>query len=599
MVSTHLLIVLSFLNALNVINTSKDKLIEDNIHGLIASFGDFDSDKNTDVFLITENGKSLEILRGYITSEPALRKWPSIKCTFDNTNEIIVGVITSDFSGKAMMDVLVVTTSSVKDKNLFNLWLFRGNASHLDCNTSKALVTDVKSHPFVLDYNGDMISDFIVETNNCSRELWTRSATNTLQRDCPLEIQPKVSQSMRFPHSNAFINLDPFGKDMSPDVFISGTDHMEYWYDNHGFSPEDVVIFHYPDPKTYQHKGQSAFVDFNIDGQIDHILPVCKSIDDNICKDPQILGYDFNQKTWVSVMSDFSYGNSSLTFAQVSVEGQNLPITLRHGDIDGDGYIDFITVMKNNENEYKGVVLKNKANNNTFGRHFVIDWTSDKHLNPGLNVDSVAFFDLYEDGKLDILMTTSDDKKVRTVFAVVNTQLIAACFLKILVTSGLCYGSSCPRGNIPYGTNQFGPFVCYQLQDLEGVWQTGCAGQLSQTAHSALQMPYSVFGLGETPNFVENVYASIPSGKMGSRSSKWTQIVPDAQVVLIPFPPNDTNNWISKLFYTPSTIIFSTLITLAAICCLLVLIIGILHRKELLEDLADHEEYKRFWPESR
>jgi integrin alpha FG-GAP repeat containing protein 1 len=112
-------------------------------------------------------------------------------------------------------------------------------------------------------------------------------------------------------------------------------------------------------------------------------------------------------------------------------------------------------------------------------------------------------------------------------------------------------------------------------------------------------MPYSVFGLGETPNFVETVSASIPSGRMPIRKSKWTQIVPDAQVVLIPFPPNETDYWISKLFYTPSNIVFSTLITLASICCVLVLIIGILHRKELLEDLAEHEEYKRHWPESR
>src|SRR5689334_7415225 len=109
---SHILIVLSLLN---VIITSKDKLIDDNINGLIASFGDFDSDKFTDVFLITENGKSLELLKAFPT-EPVLRKWTSIKCSFNNTNEIIVGVITSDFTGKAMMDVLVVTTSS--DKNL-------------------------------------------------------------------------------------------------------------------------------------------------------------------------------------------------------------------------------------------------------------------------------------------------------------------------------------------------------------------------------------------------------------------------------------------------------------------------------------------------
>ena len=35
-------------------------------------------------------------------------------------------------------------------------------------------------------------------------------------------------------------------------------------------------------------------------------------------------------------------------------------------------------------------------------------------------------------------------------------------------------------------------------------------GQLSQSAHFALQLPYVMFGLGQTPNFVEEVGVGIP-----------------------------------------------------------------------------------------
>jgi integrin alpha FG-GAP repeat containing protein 1 len=406
---------------------------------------------------------------------------------------------------------------------------------------------------------------------------------------------------MRFPHSNAFINLDHYNSDLTADIFISGAQTMEYWHNDKGFGKLEMVLHCYP-PNKYKHLGQSAFVDINTDGLIDHILAVCSNefnSNDNECKDPQILGYHLDDKQWIPI-SDINIGNqSALTFAEVSVFGQKLPITLRHGDIDGDGYSDLITVMKDNKNQLKAVVLKNTKADNKLNRKFVVDWTSDKALGTEVNVEIAAFVDLFEDGKIDILMTTKDKSGKRSVEAVLNTEMVAACFLKVLVTSGLCYGSNCPRGNIPYGTNQAGPFVCYQLQDLDGNMQTGCAGQLSQSSHFALQMPYSVFGLGETPNFVETLSASIPSGAMKPRDAKWTQIVPDAQVVLIPFPPNDTSSWVSKLFYTPSNIVFSTLITLASICCILVLIIGILHRKELLEDLAEHEEYKRHWPESR
>jgi len=36
-------------------------------------------------------------------------------------------------------------------------------------------------------------------------------------------------------------------------------------------------------------------------------------------------------------------------------------------------------------------------------------------------------------------------------------------------------------------------------------------GQLSQSAHFALQLPYVMFGLGQTPNFVEEVRVGVPN----------------------------------------------------------------------------------------
>ena len=109
-----------------------------------------------------------------------------------------------------------------------------------------------------------------------------------------------------------------------------------------------------------------------------------------------------------------------------------------------------------------------------------------------------------------------------------------------------------------------------------------------------------IFGLGETPNFVESIHASISNGQsLEPLIGEWTQIVPNVQAVVIPEPKKDPNLWPFKLFLTPSNIVFQTLITLASICCGLVFVIGILHRKELAEDLAEHEEYKRHWPESR
>ena len=76
--------------------------------------------------------------------------------------------------------------------------------------------------------------------------------------------------------------------------------------------------------------------------------------------------------------------------------------------------------------------------------------------------------------------------------------------------------------------------------------------------------------------------------------------MPDAQVIIIPRQKDNPNSWDYKMFLSPmSDLVFSTLIALAVLCLLILFIIFILHRQETLEDAAEHEEYKRHWPESR
>ena len=192
--------------------------------------------------------------------------------------------------------------------------------------------------------------------------------------------------------------------------------------------------------------------------------------------------------------------------------------------------------------------------------------------------------------------------------------MVDACFLKVMVASGLCYKdcstiknpSPTPsfepgvENSVAYGTNQPGPNICHELVDFDGYVRKARQGQLTSSAHFNLQMPYMIFGLRSWPNFVDTLSATIPSPESSVvRSRTWTQIVPDAQVVLIPYPKELPSFWRSKLFLTPSDIVLSTLITLASICILLIVVIAFLHRKEILEVIAEHEEYKRCWPDSR
>jgi integrin alpha FG-GAP repeat containing protein 1 len=66
------------------------------------------------------------------------------------------------------------------------------------------------------------------------------------------------------------------------------------------------------------------------------------------------------------------------------------------------------------------------------------------------------------------------------------------------------------------------------------------APQLSQSAYMALQMPYVIFGLGATPNFVEHltvgILAKTPDELIKGYRKDWPQIIPNSQLVISPNP---------------------------------------------------------------
>ncbi|CAL1285274.1 unnamed protein product [Larinioides sclopetarius] len=261
-----------------------------------------------------------------------------------------------------------------------------------------------------------------------------------------------------------------------------------------------------------------------------------------------------------------------------------LQVTLRAGDVDMDGYPDFITVLqsKKDATDVRGVIMRNIpcSNNCTSGRTLEIVWDV-----PGLkdipNVQIAAFFDLFEDGTLDILAATNTKQKWK-MHALRNTEIFDSCFLKVLVLGGLCH-HNCSVD--PYGTNQPGPLVRYNMTTQEGKPLVSTSVQLSQSAHFPLQLPYSLFGLGQTPNFIDVLTVSIPASFNKSvHKREWVQIIPNSQIVIIPHPPNDEKKWVKRLFVTPSHLVFLTCIALIGTCIFLCLLVALLHWKERRED---------------
>ena len=359
----------------------------------------------------------------------------------------------------------------------------------------------------------------------------------------------------------------------------------------------------------YKTIGASTFCDINSDEKIEHLVPVCK--EENGRTSCLIVMFDKVHQTWTELTQEIKVGEDNYLFEENASEGQgssaiSLPIRLRHGYVNENGYTDLMALMKSSKDKTWHVVLfSNRHNEHNISFDITV-------LNQTINGQPIlaTFFDLYEDAVIDILVNFRKDKSdnLHEFKSLTLNDFSDVNFVKILVTSGRCIDGRCYESGTygeetfvaPYGTNSPGPMVCYQLVNSNSNEMKSCGGQLSQVSNFALQMPYSVFGLGQFANYIETITVSIPTGNTSVILMKSVgQIVPDSQIVFIPNPINDPSSWKVKLILTPSDIIYKTLYTLTGICILLIVIIGVLHRKEMLEDVKEQAEFKKQWPEFR
>lgn len=268
-----------------------------------------------------------------------------------------------------------------------------------------------------------------------------------------------------------------------------------------------------------------------------------------------------------------------------------------------DGFYDALIVLnvkETGETKFKRIaaLLENipceSTHTSCFGeRTFDVHW---KEL-PTLEGAVVAtFFDLYENGKIGVMgvsesLKNGDPQSVEYhVHALRNDLYSDACFLKVIVVGGRTL-TSCENENLPYGVSLTGPYMRYTTTSTDGKIKYGNAAQLSQSAYFALQCPYTVFGLGRTPNFVDELAVGIPRSKGSSeRKRVWSSIIPNSQVIVVPYPPDSLSSWTAKLFVTPSKLVLLTGVSLLGICVFIGLVILLLHLKEKREDQREKRQ---------
>lgn len=626
--------------------------------GIPAAFGDLDLNKRTDIVVIGDDGTRIDI---YYQHQRQLQ--PPLELGFScKSDRPIVQVYLADIDSDGNPNLLPLVLVDDK-KKLYQLKslkvksiertssMFSPTKPNLTPNDAYSLVegsstnhsnnsqpeslpykggdppiceftdlgVEMTAQPLLFDLEGDLRTDFMSLDSNGYVSVWKPPKLGSGDE----RFHKMDSQEWNFIkreyftdiHSNSFIDIN---RDSAADIVLSSGSNIAYLYADPEPSKSFKKInkvFDNLDDKSFEF-GQSTLVDINADGKIDHIIPRCHR---STRKCDIVILYEnshnevifkFDNYTSSSDKNYYEYRLDKHEFANNYV----FPITLRASDLDGDGYTDLVAVAKNiKDSKNKVVYLKNipvpeKSQHDSLEvgrpkvemkRTFEIqEITIDQ--NPSYDVHLVTLFDINEDGKVDMLIGTSEKTGKpydMNITAKMNTQMVDACFMKVLVTNGFCSADAGSNGQ-----SARGPFICFELSQNDGKKMQGCAGQLSQSSHFALQQPYVIFGLGQTPHFVETLNVSIPGFGTDRRvrTRMLEQIVPDAQVIIIPKQKDNPNSWDYKMFLSPmSDLVFSTLIALAVLCLLILFIIFILHRQETLEDAAEHEEYKRHWPESR
>uniref|UniRef100_A0A7G3AZ86 Putative t-cell immunomodulatory protein n=1 Tax=Lutzomyia longipalpis TaxID=7200 RepID=A0A7G3AZ86_LUTLO len=552
--------------------------------GVPAAFGDFNSDELTDMFMLRDDFRTVQIFLGSDT-EPLLKEGP--KCSFKSLK--ISNVVPGDFDGDALMDVMI--TAKTEDGKL-GVYVNWGGQSYINCTSEEEKILEVHGEPMVLDYNDDMVMDLFglerLPSGVEKRTFWLfkkdRSAPEVRQ-------MPMLhSASLRLPHSHAFLDLN---HDFTADLFLTAEGNFEVW---NGTDLHNGFLFsHSIDLPTglNKHVGQAIFLDVELKGNINVVLPICF---DSKCSNSTILvhnGHKFHDleinfkdpdnKQWGFVVPDDDLFTNA--------------ITLRGGDFNMDGYPDLLATLQQHPGGIiqtfllENVPMDRKPN--PLSRTFVVRW---KALAPFANgTVAGAFYDFYQDGILDVVLVEKANGKYRTK-AFRNSLDYDANFVKVIVLTGLM-NKDVPTTKTPlgrtkktYGTNLPGPRIAYYTITQDGYPQYGTSPQIPQSAYFALHLPYTIFGLGRTPNFVDSITVGL-----ANRSRTWTQLIPNSQVIVIPWPIKEPWRWKAQLFVTPSKLILMSMVALGGTCIVIMLIILGLYIKEKREDkLEKLQEAHRF-----
>lgn len=535
--------------------------------GVVSAYGDFNSDELTDVFLLRDNFHTIDVLLAY-PETPLLRQEKNLRCHYPDLK--ITSVVPGDFDGDAFMDIMF--TAKLNEEGKVGVFVNYGESDKMNCtvNGTEPLI-EMLGEPLAMDYNDDMIIDLFGADLDEKRAVWVFKKNSRGMKPIKefLRSDERLGK-LTIPHSHSVLDLND---DSLPDLVLTSDKGFEVWYANE--SSEER--YHYDhlieNPTGKAHYGQAIFMDLELNGELHQLMPVCKNDD---CSDSSICVVSFGHCHDLNI--NFRQNNNNTEWGFLTPKhAHNYDhhhdfyrriITLRVGDFNNDGFPDLLATLEKKKIKesivqtflLENIPVDNPRETDKIRRTFVVRWNA---LAPfAENTVMGSFYDFYQDGILDVILLQKNGSQYKPL-AFRNTLDYDANFVKVIVLTGL-FNKRPPAKQTAfggrkrsYGTNLPGPKIKYITTTQEGIEQKGISTQLPQSAYFSLYLPYTCFGLGRTPNFVDFVKIGI-----AGHTREWPQLIPNSQMFVIPIEATRPSTWKAQLFVTPSKLILRSVVAL-------------------------------------
>uniref|UniRef100_A0A915PL04 T-cell immunomodulatory protein n=1 Tax=Setaria digitata TaxID=48799 RepID=A0A915PL04_9BILA len=606
------------------------------LKGRICGYGDMDRDLYTDIIV-----QDHDLLKTYFQNENGEFSESGQYINLSSSNSVSCAV--GDFNGDSVPDILVSRKNPSGEKGYESIVYIFSYDTYKPVPLNAVLLDELA----IMDINGDGISDVIGFLNSSSLFCQLGSAKENFS-SCEkfLNVSDFIPYE-RFLHS--FVDIDgdlsaeiifgtkidnrlkmqalkrrsnvsdfiPYERFLHSFVDIDGDLSAEIIFgtkidnrlkmqalkrrSNELWELDDTLIADLPaDSCPTNYFGAVLFADFDADGVVDIGLPCCA---DATCRKVVVINmWNHRIGTW----QDFHItGLEGSDLVSKKDEGN---VVFRVGDFSLDGYPDLIALVR--EKTQNPMILENVPCTDCISnasRRFELR-TSPRLIQPADvslgQIQLASFFDLKEDGTLDVLLEYKDADQSMAIDFIRCEDKGDTTFLKVQVFSSSC-DQFCGSAKTKIGTGiaWHGACIRFSMSDSWGYDQVGSQCQMSQTTHRALHTPFALFGLGRSPNFVDygefvlqniNLFLHIGSPRVpvglyqGNQHYYLKQIVPNSRLIVVP-PKDDGVHWQSRLYLTPSQLIKQSLMVLVSVCMILLLVVVFLHYRERRADKHERQ----------